>query len=334
MAVVLEQPATDLDSPAIRAERLSFVVGGARVVADVSLDVRAGEVLGVIGPNGAGKSTLLRLLAALLRPTAGAVLLDGAPAHSLPRRAIAQRIAVVTQQATIDFDLTALELVLMGRHPHLGRFQMEGRTDVGIAREALATVGAAAFADRTVVSLSGGERQLVTIARALAQQPQTLILDEPTASLDIVHQLRIADLLWRLAHVRGLAVVVALHDLALAARAADRLALLSGGRLVAEGAPLEVLDEKRVQAVFGVSLEDAGVRPAGSLANASDPEGTSASWPGTAPSSNPSPRFGGGELSGPLALPPSESGRGGAVATRMTTPPSRAGSFDRARPEP
>src|SRR5438552_3106006 len=177
MAVQFAPPTADLVTAAIHADHLSFAVGSAPIIRDISLDVHTGEVMGVIGPNGAGKSTLLRLLASLVDPTSGNVEFTGMAARALSRRVIAQRIAVVPQQATVDFDLTALELVLMGRHPHLGRFQMEGRADLAIARAALATVGAAAFAERIVASLSGGERQLVTIARALAQQPQALILD-------------------------------------------------------------------------------------------------------------------------------------------------------------
>jgi iron complex transport system ATP-binding protein len=221
----------------------------------VSLDVARGSRLGILGPNGSGKTTLLKLLSGVLVPTAGEVVLDEVPMRRLGRQAVARRIAVVPQDTHPAFDYTALELVLMGRYPHLGRFEIEGRGDIAVAEDALAATGTARFADRPFSTLSGGERQRVVIASALAQQPELLLLDEPTASLDPGFQLEIADLLRRLHRERGLGFVLSTHDLNLAASLCDTLILMRDGSVAASGTTGEVLTHDRIAAIYGIDAD-------------------------------------------------------------------------------
>jgi iron complex transport system ATP-binding protein len=239
-------------SPPILVQDLVYEVPAARLLDRINLSTRRGEVVGLIGPNGAGKSSLLRALAGLIRRTGGAVLLDGQDVSRWSRSAVGRMLAYVAQsppQASDGF--SALEIVLMGRYPHLGRFQVEGATDHQLAFAAMKCTDSSTFARRRLASLSGGERQRVFVARALAQQPAVLLLDEPTANLDIQYQLRILRLLRDRAAL-GLTVVVALHDLALAAQYCDRLVLLQHGRVVAEGVPEAVLHPATIEAAFGV----------------------------------------------------------------------------------
>jgi cob(I)alamin adenosyltransferase len=236
----------------LAVDSVSYSVGGVPLLANVTLALRTGEVVAAVGPNGAGKTTLLRILSGLLQPSAGTVQLQGKPLESWSSRDRARLIASVPQHTNLDFDVTALDLVLMGRHPHLGRFQLEGRADVAVAEAALAATRASELAHRSVLDMSGGERQRVLIARALAQEPRVLLLDEPTANLDIAHQLQVMDLIHELAAERNVAVLAAIHDLAAAARHTERMLLLARGRVVGEGAPADVLTEERIAAVYGV----------------------------------------------------------------------------------
>ena len=242
----------DAEQPILMARDLVYQIGLEPLVHGVSVDLRPGEVLVVVGPNGAGKTTLLRLLGGLLSPTSGSVYLLGKPLPGWSARDRARLIASVPQHTNLDFDVTALDLVLMGRHPHLGRFQLEGTADLLVAEAALGLAGANRLAGRSVLDMSGGERQRVLIARALAQEPRLLLLDEPTANLDLAHQLQVMDLIRRLAVERGVAVVAAVHDLPSAARYADRLLLLDRGRAIAEGVPADVLTEERIARAYGV----------------------------------------------------------------------------------
>jgi len=241
-----------LAEPVLAAEGISYVVDGAPLISDVSVELRAGEVVAAIGPNGAGKTTLLRAIGGLLKPTAGMIRLLGRPLGSWSSRDRARLIASVPQHTILDFDVTALDLVLMGRHPHLGRFQMEGTADIALAEAALDATCASALARRSMLEMSGGERQRVLIARALAQEPRVLLLDEPTANLDLAHQLQIMDLIRELSTERNVAVLAAVHDLPTAARHTDRLLLLKEGRVIAEGPPAEVLTEERIASAYGV----------------------------------------------------------------------------------
>lgn len=219
---------------------------------EVSLELAAGELVGLVGANGAGKTTLVRLLAGVLAPSAGAVELEGRPVRRQSARAIARTIATVPQLTELSFDLTSLEYTLLGRYPHLGRFELEGRRDREIADRALELAGVSHMASRVVPTLSGGERQCVYLARGLAQEPRVLLVDEPTANLDLANQLRVMELLQRLARDEGFAVLAALHDLGLVARYATRLVMLRQGQVVAAGTPDEVLTSENIERTFGV----------------------------------------------------------------------------------
>jgi iron complex transport system ATP-binding protein len=226
------------------------VLDGAPVLDGLDLALDAGELLLLAGRNGAGKTTLLRAAAGLLRPAAGRVELDGRPLAGLTRREIARRIAVVPQETGVPFPFTAGQLVLLGRTPHLGWLAFESKADVAAAEAALARLGLAALADRSVLELSGGERQLVHLARALAQDAPLLLLDEPTTHLDLAHRALVLGCLRELAR-EGRAVLVVSHDLG-SAGYANRVALLAGGRIAAVGTPAEVIRPEPLRAVFGI----------------------------------------------------------------------------------
>jgi len=228
---------------------------GPAVVDDVSLAVARGAIVGLIGPNGSGKTTLLRLLSGTLTPARGAVRLGTAPMGSLSRRELARRIAVVPQETHSAFDFSALEIVMMGRYPHLGAFELEGADDLAIARDALTVTGTRALESRQFTTLSGGEKQRVVIASALAQAAEILLLDEPTASLDLGFQLDVTSLLTRLNRDRGVTMVVSTHDLNLAASLCTTLLLLKTGRVIAAGPPREVLTRDHVRALYGVDAD-------------------------------------------------------------------------------
>lgn len=251
-----DRPGGDPHSPGtvparLHADGVGWGVAGARILADVALVAEPGATVGLLGPNGSGKSSLLRLLAGLARPDSGRVLLDGIALGAIPRRAVARRIAVVTQQAATDVEMSALEVVLLGRTPYRPRLAGLGATDLDLARRALAEAGLSGFEQRRWSSLSGGERQRVDLARALVQEPDLLLLDEPTNHLDIRHQLELLRFLAESAST----VVVTLHDLNLAAEYCDRLVLLSGGRVVAAGTPVEVLTPSRIEQVYQVRTD-------------------------------------------------------------------------------
>lgn len=219
----------------------------------VSLSVSPQEMCGVIGPNGSGKTTLLRAIDGLLSPVRGTVLLEGRAVGKMSSRQVAAVIGVVPQRAGAGFGFTAREMVAMGRSPHLPALSTETDRDQTIIDDAMARTGVVQLADRPIDSLSGGEFQRVLIARALAQEPRVLLLDEPTAHLDLRYQREIMDLLSTLCG-SGLTMVAALHDVNLAAEYCDRLVLLSGGQIAAMGAPVQVLEERTLERVFGIPL--------------------------------------------------------------------------------
>jgi iron complex transport system ATP-binding protein len=224
---------------------------------DVTISIAPGSLTGLLGPNGCGKTTLLKLLAGIDRPHRGTVTLAGRSLADLPRRTAARRVAVVPQETHPAFDYTAMEMVLMGRHPHLGAFELEGPRDLAIAHDAMTATGTADLARRAYMTLSGGEKQRVIIASALAQEADVLLLDEPTASLDLRYQIDIASLLRRLNRERGVTMIMATHDLNLAASICDTLVLMRDGRVQAHGTAGEVLTSATVRELYGV---DADVR--------------------------------------------------------------------------
>jgi iron complex transport system ATP-binding protein len=243
---------TLLDAVAVS---FAYETGGRMVVDEVSLTVARGAIVGLLGPNGSGKTTMLRLLSGTLAPMRGAVRLDGTPMAARSRRELARRIAVVPQETHSAFDFSALEIVMMGRYPHLSAFELEGAADLAIARDALAATGTLALESRQFTTLSGGEKQRVVIASALAQAAEILLLDEPTASLDLGYQLDVTSLLAELNRERAVTMVVSTHDLNLAAALCTTLVLLKAGRVIAAGPTREVLTREHVRALYGVDAE-------------------------------------------------------------------------------
>lgn len=232
----------------LEGKNLEALLGGTPILKGVSVTAEGRELVGVIGPNGSGKSTLLKCLYRVLRPSGGAVWLDGRELGEMPRKQSARNMAVVAQHNDLSFEFTVQEMVLMGRSPHKRLLERDSGADLAIAAQALAQVGLENLAQRPFSSLSGGERQRVILARALAQQAPVLILDEPTNHLDIKFQLQLMDLL------RGLpcTVIAALHDLNLAAMYCDRLYVMKDGRVAGQGSPEEVLTPQLIRQVYEV----------------------------------------------------------------------------------
>ena len=246
---MMRPPTPVTQAPMLQLADIRLGVRGRTLLDQVSLSLTPGERLGLVGPNGSGKSTLLRVMAGLVRPDRGTVLLEGQAIERLPRRLIAQRIAFVAQHADTADRLTLREAVALGRTPWLDALSPWSQTDEAHLARALDRVDVAHLAERDWSSLSGGERQRAHIARALAQDPRILLLDEPTNHLDIRHQLSILDLVEGL----GIASIIALHDLNQAMRC-DRVAVLEAGRLVACGPPAQVLGPDLLARVFGVRM--------------------------------------------------------------------------------
>jgi len=238
----------------LRAERVVVRYPGSSVPAldDVSMDVPPGSLYAVLGPNGSGKSSLMRALLGLRR-IEGRVLIDERPVGSWDRRELARAVGAVTQSESISFPLTTRELVAMGRYPYLGPLEREGEDDRAAIERALTACDLVGLAGRDVTTLSGGEFQRARLARALAQEPRALVLDEPTASLDVGHEMTILELL-RSSADSGMTVLLITHGLDMAARFADRMLLLSRGRVAAEGSPAEVVREETLRAVYGWPL--------------------------------------------------------------------------------
>lgn len=245
---------TDLTAAAptleVRGVRIDY--GSRRVVSDVSFALAGGDAAALIGPNGAGKTSLLRAITGLIRPRAGEVIIQGKPSTSIERAALARLVAVVPGQTVVAFPMRVEELVALGRVPH--EHPLLGLRPVDHERiaAAMARVGITALHDRDVRELSLGERQLAVLAMAIAQDARILLLDEPTVHLDLRHQVRVMELLRDLAARDGVTILAVLHDIALARLFFDRLLLLDGGRLVADGTPSEVLTAATIDAVYGV----------------------------------------------------------------------------------
>jgi iron complex transport system ATP-binding protein len=233
---------------------LTVAYGELVALRQVSLSLPAGELLGVVGPNGSGKSTLIRAVTRLVRPRGGSICLDGEEVGCLSQRELARWAAVVPQNPYLPDAFTVLEVALMGRTPHLGLLQSEGRSDLAVVRKALEQTDTWHLAGRRMGDLSGGERQRVVVARALAQETPLLLLDEPTAHLDVGHQAALLDLVGRLCRGEGKAVLAAVHDLSLAGQYCDRLVMLNEGRIVGEGEPQAVLSPQLLASVYGTRV--------------------------------------------------------------------------------
>lgn len=244
------------DSPPVRLEAagLGFAYGARAALEGVDLEAEPGEIVGLLGPNGSGKSTLLRVLAGLLRGYRGQARVAGREVRDASPRELARLLALVPQEPQVAFSFTALEVVLMGRHPHLAGLAFESASDVAIARHALERCDALELAGRDIQRLSAGERQRVFVAMALAQEPRALLLDEAGSFLDIRHQVELYDLVRELAHQRGVTVLAALHDLNLAAEYCDRVVLLRAGRVEARGPTRETLSYSNLRRVFETEI--------------------------------------------------------------------------------
>lgn len=224
--------------------------GKESVIKDVSFSVNRGEFVGIIGPNGSGKTTLLRLMSRVLLPKSGKVEFSGKDISALDLRQYCQKVAFVQQESSINFSFSVMEMVLMGRIPHLKRLQQETNKDMEIAENSLFLTGSLELKDKLIDQLSSGERQRITIAKALAQEPVLMFLDEPTSHLDIGHQIQIMDLLKKLNSSGNLTIIMVLHDLNLAAEYCNRIILLNDGKIFKEGVPEDVLTYQNIEAVY------------------------------------------------------------------------------------
>jgi iron complex transport system ATP-binding protein len=242
-------------TPLLRAEGVCYRQDGHEILRGVSLTVAPGELVGLIGPNGAGKSTLLKVISGLWGHTAGKIEVLDQPLKRYSPRKIAQVVAQVPQITALDFPFTVWQVVMMGRNPHLSRFELETQYDRALVEQAMRRTDTFDLAGRLIGTLSGGERQRVLIARALAQEPRLLLLDEPTANLDIQHQISIFSLIRALIREDGLGAVAAAHDLELAARFCDRLVLLYRGVVLADGAPVDTLRPEAIRQAYGVGAQ-------------------------------------------------------------------------------
>jgi iron complex transport system ATP-binding protein len=234
----------------LETAELSFAYGEQLTLNKVDLTVEPGEVVGLLGPNGSGKSTLIKILSRVLTGYTGTAHIDQREIGTLSRRDLARSLAVVSQESTFGFPFSVLEIVLMGRHPHLAGLAFESEQDIKLARAALKRCGCLAFESRMIQELSSGERQRVIFARALVQQPRCLLLDEPTSFMDIRHQVELYDIVRELAEQEGISVLMVLHDLNLASEYCDKINLLSAGQIKASGPTADVLNYTNLTEVF------------------------------------------------------------------------------------
>ena len=238
----------------VETTSLGFSYNGARLLQDLELKLARGSLAALIGANGSGKSTLLKLMCGLLKPQSGSIKFNGDYIKAIDQTILARKVAYVAQSMSLVFPFTSLEIVLTGRNPHLSRFGMESKDDLRIAFEALDQVGVAHLAERPVTVLSGGERQLVLVARAIAQAPSLLLLDEPAGFLDLKHRAQLVQVLRRLRDDDGIASLVVTHDLMFLEPSFDKVFALRDGRIAAEGTPSEVLESSILQGVYGVGI--------------------------------------------------------------------------------
>ena len=241
-------------APAVEIRNLHFSYGEKQILKQVSLRVEQGEMIGILGPNGSGKTTLLKILSKVLEGS-GDVELDGRHLANYRRRELSRLVAVVPQDSQISFPYTVAEIVLMGRASLLSPFALEGQKDMEVVRESMRLTETLDYAESYLHELSGGEKQRVIIARALAQEPRTLLLDEPSTFLDIKHQMQIHGLVERLNRQRGLTVLCTLHDLNLASLFFPRIVILHRGEIYRDGSPEDVLTEETIREVYGVDVQ-------------------------------------------------------------------------------
>ncbi len=239
----------------LRINNVSHRYNGSNVLEGVSFSVSMGGFLGVIGPNGAGKSTLLKVISRSIKPDTGEVLLDGRPICEMKRRETARRIAFVPEETVVNFSFTCRDIVLMGRTPYINRFSWEGNEDYRKVEEAMKLTDTLKFKARDINDLSSGEKQRVIIARALAQEPDILLLDEPTSHLDISHQKVILDLIRKLNRDNNLTIITVMHDINLAALYCEELLFLNNGKIYMKGSPQELITENNIREVYGTDVQ-------------------------------------------------------------------------------
>jgi len=239
----------------LRIQKLSFRYDSIQALEGVEFSVSSGDVVGILGPNGSGKTTLLKTINRTLRPAIGSIYIDGANIESMRPIDVARKVAVVPQEGRTNLNLTALEIVLLGRIPYLRPLQPESIADVEIARRAMESTGCFNLAPRRFDQLSGGEKRRVVLARALAQEPRLLLLDEPTMNLDVNNQIELMESIIRLSKEREITVLSVFHDLNLAVRYSNNILLLKQGKVVALGTPETVVTRENLRAVFGVEAE-------------------------------------------------------------------------------
>ncbi len=257
MMVNTETAKYDFDkecSNVLQAKGVTFSYGKKPVLDNLDFDVAKGDFIGLIGPNGSGKTTLLKLLMHILSPSKGKVLLEGRAMREMKRREISQKIAFVPQEENTNFVFSALEIVLMGRSPYLKGFQMEGDYDIEVTKKAMSITDCWQFKERDILTLSGGERKRVFIARALAQEPEIILMDEPTTHLDINHQVEIMEKMREL-NEAGLTIIMVSHDINLASSFCTRLAVLKDGKIITSGKPEEIVNSKLLESVYGCRLK-------------------------------------------------------------------------------
>ena len=239
----------------LRLDNVSCVYDSHPVLDGIKFRCEPNDFVGIVGPNGSGKTTLLRVMSRVLRPALGSVTVDGQDPYLSEPVVLAKKLAVVPQDSIVNFDFTALEVVMMGRNPHVEAFKMEGPHDLQVAKDAMKITKCLSLAERKMSQLSGGERRMVIIARALAQEPKILLLDEPTLNLDVSHQIELMDTVRNLCKKKRLIVLSVFHDFNLASRYSDYLLMLSKGKLFSVGTPEEVFTEENIQEVFNVKTE-------------------------------------------------------------------------------
>lgn len=235
----------------LKVDNIECYYDSTKIIENISLQTQTGQFVGILGPNGSGKTTLLKSISHTLKPKIGTILLEDQDIYTLKASDVAKKMAVVSQGNNVAFSFTALDVVLMGRSPHLSRFALEGEKDIDIAKRAMTYTGTLHLQDRLITELSGGERQRIIISRALAQEPQVLLLDEPTTFLDVANQLEIMDLLKQLCDEKKLLVIGVFHDFNLAARYCDSLVLLKKGKIVATG-KTDVLTSENIKTIFNI----------------------------------------------------------------------------------
>jgi iron complex transport system ATP-binding protein len=241
-------------NPAVQIKNLHFSYKDIPVLKDISFSIKKGSFYIIIGPNGSGKTTLLKLISGIEKHEQDNICLLGKPVLSYSRKSLARKIAFVQQNHPIDFSFTVFELVLIGRSPHLGILGVEHEKDINIAKQAISFTGVEHLADRKLDHLSGGEQQRVFLARAICQEPEIILLDEPTSSLDLAHQIRIMDLMRRLMEEKSITVVMVSHDVNLASMYADELLLLSKGSIIKKGLPEKVLTFETLEKAYDCKL--------------------------------------------------------------------------------